>query len=411
MLTEEIFTNLDQADPLAKKRDLFELPEGVVYLDGNSLGPLTRMARRRLAQAVQVEWGQDLITSWNKHGWYDAPARVGAKIGKLVGAEEGSVLACDGTSINLFKLIVAAMRLRKNRRVILSDKGNFPTDLYIAQGVADLLDKPELRLVETEQLEGALNEEVALLIISHVDYRTGRLHDMKAITEKAHSVGAMVLWDLCHSAGVMSVDLADCRADLAVGCGYKYLNGGPGAPAYLYVAPRWQSVIKPPLSGWWGHDAPFAFDLDYRPADGIARNLCGTQSVLGLTALEAALQAFGGLSRKQLRAKSEKMTQLFIDLLDQECGSYGFKLASPRNPAQRGSQVSLHHPEGYAIVQALIARGVIGDFRAPDFIRLGFAPLYLRYSDIWKTVAILKEIMATQAWQDPAFQYSSQVVT
>ncbi|MFN3514131.1 MAG: kynureninase [Phenylobacterium sp.] len=400
-LSREACEALDRADPLADRRALFDLPEGVIYLDGNSLGALPRAVKARLDAAVTVEWGRDLIKSWNTAGWIDLPARVGAKIAPLIGAGADEVIAADSTSVNLFKLAAGALKLRPGRRVIVTEPGNFPTDLYILQGLRDFLPDVELRVVAPADLPSALDEDVALLLLTHVHYKSGAVHDMAALTAKAHAAGALTLWDLSHSAGALEVNLAGCGADLAVGCGYKYLNGGPGAPAFLFVSRRLQAEFQTPLSGWMGHAAPFAFSDDYRPAPGVLRTLCGTPSVLGLTALEAALEAFSGVDLCDLRAKSMKLGDLFLELMERRRLPFG--LACPRASAQRGSQVSLTHPNGYAIVQALIARGVIGDFRAPDVLRFGFAPLYVRYVDVWDAVEHLAAVMVREEWREPRF--------
>jgi kynureninase len=338
------------------------------------------------------------------------PARLGAKIARLIGAKPGEVLVADSTSLNVFKALHAALCLRPGRSVILSDDGNFPTDLYMAQGLTELLsDSHRLEVVAPDEIAASLTEDVAVLMLTEVDYRTGRLHDMKALTRLAHDKGALALWDLCHSAGAFPVDLSGCGADFAVGCGYKYLNGGPGAPAFIYVAERWQGSAEQPLFGWMGHDAPFAFDLDYRPRAGIARFLVGTPPILSLTALEAGLDLFADIELGALRRKSGALGDLFIALVEQELSGSGLTLASPRQAAERGSQVSYRHPEGYPIMQALIARGVIGDFRAPDILRFGFAPLYVSFTDIWNAVAQLVAVIAGQEWQKPEFRRRAAV--
>jgi len=410
MITRDDCLALDAADPLARFRDAFELPDGAIYLDGNSLGRLPKAVKPRLDRLIEQEWGRDLITSWNVHDWIGLPARVGDKIAQLVGAAPGSVVSADSTSVNLFKVLAAALALRPGRSVILSDTGNFPNDLYVAQGLIQTLGgRHELRLVEPDDVAGAIDERVAVVMLTQVDYRSGRVHDMAELTRRAHGADAIALWDLCHSAGAIPVDLEGANADLAVGCGYKYLNGGPGAPAFLYVAPRLQDAVKPPLSGWMGHEAPFAFDLDYRPAAGIGRNLCGTPPVLGMAALDAALDVMLAADMAELRAKSMRLGDLFIDLVEQECGAFGFTLYSPRQAEARGSQVSIRHEHGYAAMAALIARGVIGDFRAPDMMRFGFTPLYLGYADIWDAVAVLRQIMETRAWDRPEFHRRAAV--
>ena len=393
---------MDRTDPLAAHRDAFALPEGVVYLDGNSLGALPRATAARVAACVTRDWGRDLITSWNKAGWIDLPRRLGDKIARLVGAAPGEVLVADSTSVNLFKILAAALALRPGRRTILSDRGNFPTDLYMAQGLAALRGAGHrLVLAEPEAVADGIDADTAVVMLTEVDYRTGRRHDMRAITAAAHRAGALVIWDLAHSAGAGPVDLAGCDVDFAVGCGYKFLNGGPGAPAFLHVATRHQDAFVQPLSGWLGHQAPFAFDSAYRPAQGIGRYLCGTPPVLSMVALECGLDTILAADLGAIRAKAMALGDLFIALVEQLCAGQGLEIACPRDAAARGSQVSFRHPEGYAIVQALIARGVIGDFRAPDILRFGLAPLYLRHADIWHAVTALRDIMASRAWDDP----------
>jgi kynureninase len=400
-LSREACEALDRDDPLAGRRALFDLPDGVIYLDGNSLGALPKAVRGRLVEAVEQEWGRDLIKSWNTAEWITLPSRVGARIAPLIRAAPEEVIAADSTSVNLFKLAAGALRLRPGRRVIVSEPGNFPTDLYILQGLRDFLPGVELRIVERERLAEALDQDVALLLLTHVHYKTGQIHDMAGLTAQAHAAGALALWDLSHSAGALAVDLAGCGADLAVGCGYKYLNGGPGAPAFLFVAKRLQEQFQTPLSGWMGHAAPFAFSDDYAPAPGVLRSLCGTPSVLGLTALEAALGVFDGVDMADVRAKSMTLGDLFIALVEQRCA--GFSLACPREADRRGSQVALSHPSGYPIMQALIARGVVGDFRAPDILRFGFTPLYVRHVDVWDAVDRLAAVMESGEWREPRF--------
>ena len=401
---------LDAADPLAAWRERFALPEGVIYLDGNSLGPLPKATAAALEEVVRREWGEDLITSWNRHGWVDLPQRLGAKIARLIGAAAHEVIVADSTSVNLFKLIAAALSVRPGRRVVLSERENFPTDLYVAQGLRDLLgERMELRLVARAELEAALDQDTALLMLTHVDYRTGRIHDMARLTRAAHDAGALALWDLAHSAGAVPVDLHAAGADLAVGSGYKYLNGGPGAPAFLFVAERWHEQVRQPITGWFGHARPFAFDPAYRPAPGIARFLAGTPPILSMKALEAGLDLLLGADQEALRRKSIALTETFIRLIEERCAGFGFALASPRDAAERGAQVALRHPEGYPIVQALIAEGVIGDFRAPDLLRFGFAPLYVRFVDVWDAVEALRTLMSGRIWDQPAFKQRAAV--
>jgi kynureninase len=401
---------LDAADPLAKWRRRFVLPEGVIYLDGNSLGPLPKATEAIVLEVLRCQWGEDLIASWNQHGWVDLPQRLGAKVARLLGAKPHEVVVADSISVNLFKLIAAALDLRPGRRVVVSERGNFPTDLYVAQGLRDLLgERIELRLVAAGALEAALDHDAALLMLSHVDYRSGRMHDMAGLTAAAHEAGALALWDLAHSAGAVPMDLGAAAVDLAVGCGYKYLNGGPGAPAFLFVAERWQAQIRQPITGWFGHAAQFAFEGGYRPAAGITRFLAGTPPILSMKALEAAVDLFLEIDQQALRAKSVALTDAFIDLVDRRCAEWGLEVASPRDASARGSQVSLRHLEGYPIMQALIARGVIGDFRAPDLLRFGFAPLYVRFIDVWYAVETLGAVMAERLWDQPAFRQRATV--
>ncbi|MCC2675902.1 MAG: kynU [Ramlibacter sp.] len=404
---------LDAADPLRELRDLFTLPQGVIYLDGNSLGPLPKAAPERIARAVQQEWGDGLIRSWNTAGWFELPQRLGDKIGTLVGARPSEVVATDSTSINLFKVLSAALSIAHadapSRRTIVSERSNFPTDLYIAESLCRQHGMT-LRLVEADELGSAIDGHTAVLMLTHVNYRTGAMHDMRAVTAAAHAAGALVVWDLAHSAGAVEVDLHGAQADFAIGCGYKYLNGGPGAPAFVWAHPRHADRFWQPLAGWWSHAAPFAFTPDYRPAPGIARYLCGTQPILSMTALECGLdtvlaaQPHGGM--QALRRKSLALTNLFIALVEERCGGQGLGLATPREHAQRGSQVCLTRDEGaYAIVQALIARGVIGDFRAgrPDILRFGFTPLYLRFEDVWHAVEHLRQVLDAGEWRRDEF--------
>ncbi len=400
----------DGADPLAAWRRRFVLPENLIYLDGNSLGPLPTTTAGRLDDAVREEWGQGLIRSWNAAGWIDLPRRLGAKLAPLIGAAPHEVTVADSTSINLFKLLIGALRLRPDRRVIVSEAGNFPTDLYIAQGIVELLGGDyEIRYAEPDDIAAAIDRDVAVAMLTQVDFRSGRMHDMAAVTKAAQAAGALMLWDLAHSAGAFPVDLTGAGADFAVGCGYKYLNGGPGAPAFLFVAERHQDALIAPLSGWMGHARPFDFARDYAPAAGIDRQLCGTPPVLSMTALDAALDIWAEVDMAAVRAKSVALSDLFIDLVEDRCAGHGFALASPRSADARGSQVSFAHADGYAIMQALIARGVIGDFRAPDILRFGFAPLYLRYVDIWDAVEVLRAVMESRAWDTAEFKQRAAV--
>ncbi|WP_323021120.1 kynureninase [Pararhodobacter sp.] len=389
-------------------RALFDLPEGVIYLDGNSLGPLPRAVPARLQQAAVDEWGQMLITGWNKAGWMDLPTRLGDRIARLIGAEAGHVVLGDTLSIKVYQALASSLEMNPKRRVILSDTGNFPSDLYMAEGLCRTLGPDySLKTVAPEDVLDAIDESVAVLMITEVDYRTGRRHDMAALTAKAHAVGALAVWDLAHSAGATDVKVAEGKADFAVGCTYKYLNSGPGGPAFIYVAPRHAEVARPALSGWLGHEAPFAFDLNYRPGAGIERMRVGTPPVLQLAALDAALDVWDGVEIADLRARSIELCEAFIKGVEAACP--GLELATPRDPAMRGSQVSFRHPEGYAVMQALIARGVIGDFRAPDILRFGFTPLYIGLAEVEGAVKILAEILATNAWDRPEFKTRAKV--
>jgi kynureninase len=389
-------------------RNMFDLPKGVVYLDGNSLGAMPRCARERVRRELDESWGSDLIRAWNTAGWIDLPARVGDRIGAIVGASKGSVVAGDSTSINLFKALIAALEVGQPRTVILSDSGNFPTDLYVAEGVCRLLGQGhELKIVDPEAVVSALDERIAVLMLTEVDYRTGRRHDMGSLDAKAKAVGAVTVWDLAHSAGALPVDLAGCGVDFAVGCGYKYLNGGPGAPAFIYVRPELQADVSPALSGWMGHAAPFAFELGYRPAPGVERLRCGTPPVLSMAALDAALDVFEEVEMSALRGRSIALSEDFIRRVEADCPE--LELVSPRDPDRRGSQVSFRFAEGYAAMQALIARGVIGDFRAPDVMRFGFAPLYNGFADVEAAAGALVEIVRTGSWDRPNYHARNKV--
>ena len=408
--SREVCAKRDQIDPLAAFRNEFALPEGITYLDGNSLGAMPRTAEARMHDTIKKDWGEGLIRSWNSAGWIDLPTKLGDKIAPLIGAQPGEVIVADSTSVNLFKLLVAALRLRPDRRTILMEARDFPTDLYIAQGVAELMGRDfTCRIVPTEEIRNALDDTVAVLALTHVNFKTGAMHDMASLTQKAHAVGALAIWDLCHTAGAMPIDLTGADADFALGCTYKYLNGGPGAPAFAYVPKHQQATFHQPLTGWMGHADPFSFVDDYAPAGDIKRFLSGTPNVLSLVALEASLDIWARVDLDLLRKKSIALCDLFIDLVETQCANHGFILASPRDGEVRGSQVSFRHEEGYAIKQALIARGVIGDFRAPDIVRFGFTPLYTRYVDVWHAAEVLYDIMETRAWDTPAFQTRAAV--
>ncbi|MGH8764935.1 MAG: kynureninase [Burkholderiales bacterium] len=395
---------LDAADPLASFRGRFDLPDKLIYLDGNSLGAMPRRARDIAARVLDQEWSTQLIKSWNSAGWFEMPRRLGDKLARLIGAADGEVVVTDTTSANLFKVLAAALSLRPDRRVILSERENLPTDLYVAQGLARLLGgRHELRLVKGDELASALDGDTAVLMATHVNYRTGAMHDMAGLTRLAHEHGALAIWDLAHSAGAMPVDVHAADADFAIGCTYKYLNGGPGAPAFVYVPKRWQQAAEQPLAGWWGHATPFSFSTEYTPAPDIGRYLSGTQPVVSLAIAEAGLDLMLEADMDEVRKKSIALTELFIALVERECAGFGLALASPRDAAQRGSQASFHHPEGHAMMQALIAQGVVGDYRDPGLLRFGFTPLYVRYVDVWDAVAILKRVLQERLWDTAVF--------
>lgn len=382
---------LDEADPLAPRRRMFELPPGVIYLDGNSLGALTHAAERCVQQTLRTEWGTDLIRSWNTHDWIELPARLGARIAPLVGAAPDEVTVCDSTSVNLFKIAAAAARIRGQRHRIVTERGNFPTDPYLLQGLTALVPGLELISADRDRLADAIDEHTFLVVLTHVHYATAEMFDLAAVTAQVQTRGARVLWDLSHSVGAVPVDLAAANADFAVGCTYKYLNGGPGAPAFMYVRRDLQADLQPVLSGWLGHARPFDFVDEYVPAAGMARHRCGTPPILAFAALEGALSVFEGVDMAVLRRKSIALSELFIELVESFDADFDTALASPRNAAERGSHVSLTHPDGYALMQQMIARGIIGDFRAPNLLRFGFTPLYLRYVDVWDAVQGLRE--------------------
>lgn len=404
---------LDRTDRLAFTRERFALPDGVVYLDGNSLGALPVTTGMRLGQVIGREWGQGLIGSWNQAGWVTLSQRVGANIAKLLGAGDDEIIVADSTSVNIFKLLSGALMLSRqidpSRCVILSERGNFPSDLYVAQGInAALGHAYELRLIDGD-IETAFDHHVAVALITQVDYRTGRLHDMQRLNIAAKRAGTRILWDLSHSAGAVPLNLNSCGAELAVGCGYKYLNGGPGAPAFLYVAKSLQPDFPLPLAGWFGHAAPFEFNSDFLPAPGIARFQCGTPSVLALNALDCGVATFEGVSMSDLRRKSLSLSDLFWKLMDIHCGEFNFRCVSPIDHALRGSQLSFAHEHAYAIMQAIIELGVIGDFRQPDLLRFGFTPLYLRYTDMWDAVLTLRKVMIDNKWKTARYQQRNQV--
>lgn len=396
---------LDDEDPLKEFRDEFSLPQGIIYLLGNSLGALPRRTPARVAHTVETEWGTQLCASWNTAGWWDLPQTTGDRIAPLIGARPGEVLAGDSTSVNIFKAVAAALPLRPDRRVIVSDLEDFPTDRYVVEGAARALGPYEIRDIGTAtgvngmSLDEALGDDVALVLLSHVDYRTGAMRDMAAVTAQVHAAGALMIWDLCHSAGVVPVEVGE--ADFAVGCTYKYLNGGPGAPAYIYVAARHQEAVHNVLSGWHGHAAPFDFEPYYRPAPGVRRFAVGSPPVLSYAALNASLDIWERVDMREVRAKSVRLTSMFIELIDQLRPE--LSLVTPRDPAERGSQVSYRHPAGYPVIRALIDRGVVGDYREPEIMRFGFAPLYLRYVDVYDAATTLAEVLDKELWRDERY--------
>jgi kynureninase len=401
---------LDATDPLAPFREEFVIPPGVIYLDGNSLGPPPRRVLERIDRLMRTEWGGDLIRSWTTRGWIDLSHRIAGAIAPLIGSDPDEVMVADSVSVNLFKLLAASLHIQPGRRIILTERENFPTDLYMAQGLADLLgDRAELRAVPRAELASALDDDVAVMMLTQVDFRSGLIHDLAAWTAAAHETGALMLWDLSHSVGAIPVDLTGCDVDLAVGCGYKYLNGGPGAPSFAVVSHRHHESLRSPLWGWMGHSAPFEFDPDYRPAPGVAALRVGTPPILSLAALECGVQSVAEIGVERLRAKSVDLTEAFIAMVERDCAGHGFELASPREPDRRGSHVSFHHPHGYAIMQALIERDVIGDFREPDLLRFGFAPAYLRFVDVWDAVSRVRDIMETRAWDRPEYHRRAKV--
>jgi kynureninase len=392
----------DAEDILAPLRAQFDLPDGVIYLDGNSLGARPKSALARAQDVIAREWGQDLIRSWNTAGWFDLPKRLGNRLAPLIGGRDGEVVVTDTTSLNLFKALAGAIHLQagSERRVIVTERSNFPTDIYMAQGLSSWLARGyRVRLIDSvEELPAAVDADCAVLMLTHVNYRTGYQHDMAALTAHAHAQGAVTVWDLAHSAGAVPVDLHAAGADFAVGCTYKYLNGGPGAPAFIWIPARHQAAFTQPLSGWWGHAAPFAMAPDFVPAAGIGRALCGTQPIVSLAMVECGLDVFGQTSMDAIRAKSLALTDLFIRLVEERCAGHPLGLVTPREHARRGSQVSFTHPHGYAVMAALIARGVIGDYREPSIMRFGFTPLYTSFTDVWDAVEILRQILDDQAY-------------
>ena len=402
---------LDRNDPFAEKRLEFTLPDNVIYLDGNSLGAMPVVANERSVKLMQEQWGKDLVRSWNTHQWIDLPITVGEKIAPLLGASPGQVICCDSTSVNLFKLLCSALAMQKNRRIVVSQKDNFPADLYMVQGLSQLGsgDLCELVSCEDSDIEARLDESVAVLLLTHVNYRSGKLHDMQRLTELAHQKGILVIWDLAHSTGALALDLDEWGVDFAVGCGYKYLNGGPGAPAFVYIAKRHQHAIRQPLSGWMGHATPFTFSENYQAAAGVKQFLCGTAPILSMSVLDAALSVFDDVDMHDLRIKSVNLTELFLRLVESNENLGELVLISPRETAHRGSQMAFTHSKAFSICQNLIAKGVIADFRAPDVLRFGFAPLYLRYRDIRDAVNVLTEILVSRTYLEEKYSRVEKV--
>jgi kynureninase len=405
----------DADDPLRHARERFSLPPNVIYLDGNSLGALPRATPSQMAAAIEQQWGRDLISSWNVHGWVDLAQRVGNQIAPLIGAGDGEVIVTDSTSVNLFKLLASVLSLPENandttRRIILSERDNFPTDLYVAEGLNQLLgNRFELKWLDDAGLAASLTPQVAVALVTQVNYRTGYLHDMAALNAKAKSVGTNIIWDLSHSAGALPVSLNKSGAEFATGCGYKYLNGGPGAPAYLYVARARQQQMSTPLAGWFGHARPFDFSSAYTAAPDITRFLCGTPSILATVALQSGVATFDGVGLDAIRKKSLALSDVFWQLMEEHCAEFGFSCVSPRDHSARASHLSFAHPSAYAIMQAIIERGVIGDFRQPNLLRFGFTPLYLRFADMWDAVMIIREVMLSHAWEDAKYQQRNAV--
>jgi len=408
--THQSSADRDAADPLRAFRDQFTLPPDVIYLDGNSLGALPSATAARVADVISREWGTDLIRSWTSNHWIEAPQRVGAKIARLVGASAQEVIVADSTSVNLYKLIVAALQARPGRSVVLSEPGNFPTDLYMIESALRTMNAGHtLRLASRDELAAAMTDDTALVVLTHVHYKTAEVFDMAAMTAAAHARGAMVLWDLSHSVGALPIDLNAANADLAVGCGYKFLNGGPGAPAFLFVADRHHSVLASPLAGWMGHARPFAFVDGYEPATGVDKFLCGTPSILSVAALEVGVDLHLQADMRRIAQKSRELAELLIDGVSDRCAKYGVELVGPPRGAPRGSHVAFRHAHAYPVVQALIARGVIGDFRDPDVMRFGLTPLYLRFCDIDRAIEILEDVLDTESWREPRYQVRAAV--
>lgn len=409
--TKASVVELDNADPLALARKLFYLPKGLIYLDGNSLGAAPHAAFDELDKAARDEWARDLIGSWNSANWFELPSSLGAMVAGIVGAADDEVVVCDSTSINIYKALHAALSMRPGRGTIVAEAGSFPTDLYMVEGVLSSSGASRIALegVDGATIEELIDDDTAVVLVNHVDYRSGKVRDIGALAHMAHEKGALIVVDLCHSAGIMPVELNRHNIDLAIGCTYKYLNGGPGSPAFIFCAKRHLGEVSQPLSGWWGHDAPFAFDRQYRADPGIRKFLCGTQPILSFRAMKPGLEITRQFAMKDIRAKSQSLTGLFLQLVEGFCDDHGVGIASPRDAEQRGSQISLTHEHGYEIVQAMIERGVIGDFRMPNIMRFGFAPLYLSYQNTFDAAMILRDVLETGEWQEPRFSQKSAV--
>ncbi len=409
-ITKSHCQQLDKKDPISHLRKAFYLPKGKINMDGNSLGSLPKITTKRLKQVLQKEWGEGMIGSWSNAGWFDSPIKVGDKIAPLIGAKKGEVIVADTTSVNIYKALCAAISLQKGRKIMLSEAGNFPTDLYMMQGIEAFSDgQLEAKVVEPDAILDNLNEDVAVLLLTQVHYKTAAIKDMKTITKKAHEKGVLVVWDLSHSVGSIEVELSKCKVDFAVGCGYKFLNGGPGAPAFIYVAKRHQKRALPILAGWMGHQDPFAFTDAYTPSPDIARFRCGTPGILGMAALECGVDLFAQTTIGDLRKKAIQLSRLFIELMAQECREYGFELASPNEDTKRAGHVAFRHIEGHGIYQAIKKEGIISDFRTPDILRFGITPMYLRFQDIYKVVQLIKQVMETKAWDRAEYKIRAAI--
>ena len=405
-ISREDCISLDRQDPLREYRDRFQIPEDLIYLDGNSLGALPKHTPQNLSRVIEREWGEDLIRSWNTAGWFELPGLIGDRIGNLVGAAPGQIVVCDNTSVNIFKTLHAALALNPGRNRIVADRGDFPTDLYMVEGAARSAGRDvEVVLIDAEHdVMTAFDDSCAVVLLSEVNYRTGFRLDMAGITAAAHRLGIIVIWDLCHSAGAMPIALDHCEADFAVGCTYKFLNGGPGAPAFVYAAERHHGRLTQPLQGWWSHQSPFAFETGFQPASGIKTMLTGTQPIISLQGVAGGLDTFDGVDLEQLRDKSVQICSVFSELVLEKCGPHGVSLCGPEDPDKRGSHVAFHFEHGFAVVQAMIAQGVIGDFRAPDLMRFGFAPLYLSFEQAFDAATIMQRCIEAEVWEDSRFQ-------